>query len=288
MLADTLVLGKGGTWVHKKQRNGPGPRTGAMMVYDAARREVVMYGGRTHLDQGALINETWIWNGIEWKQRQPPTRPPHLWLATMAYDTVRKEVVLFGGRFCESLGHPTCTQPTTRSETWVWNGETWAQRLPAVSPPARYNASMAFDAKRGETVLFGGDSDEFGSRLQDTWAWNGTTWTQRQMAASPTPRVFAAMAYDPGRGKIVLFGGHNQRGLKTSDPLYDFGDQQDTWTLGADTWERQDSITTAAEPKPPAGAGQMVYDPITRKLLLFHFRRSDSTQLRSNTLWSWG
>lgn len=285
VLGDTLVLRNGGKWVHKKQLNGPGPRTGAMMVYDAARREVVLFGGSP--DQGRLINETWIWNGIEWKQRQPPVRPPHLWLATMAYDTVRKEVVLFGGRFCASPGDPTCTSPAMRSETWVWNGETWAERRPAASPPARYNASMAFDAKRGETVLFGGASANAG-RLNDTWAWNGTTWTQRQMADSPSPRTHAAMAYDPGRGKIVLFGGYDGNGLNPTDPLQDFGDQQDTWTLGADTWERLDSVTNVAKPTPPPGAGRMVYDPTTRKVVLFHYRESDISQLGSNTLWSWG
>ncbi len=50
----------------------------------------------------------------------------------------------------------------------------WARQHPAVHPPARYAASMAYDAATGTAVLFGGDNDH-GVVFADTWTWDGTT-----------------------------------------------------------------------------------------------------------------
>ncbi len=64
---------------------------------------------------------------------------------------------------------------------------------------------MAYDAATGTVVLFGGN-DLFGA-LADTWTWDGTTWTQRHPATSPSARTSASMAYDAATGTVVLFGG---------------------------------------------------------------------------------
>jgi hypothetical protein len=56
---------------------------------------------------------------------------------------------------------------------------------------------MAYDAARGEVVLFGGWD---GTLLGDTWTWDGTTWTEEHPAISPPARILMGMAYDPGRG----------------------------------------------------------------------------------------
>src|SRR5579862_6826043 len=69
----------------------------------------------------------------------------------------------------------------------------------------REGHAMAYDAARGETVLFGGITA--GSFSDDTWEWNGTVWTQRT-ASGPSPRSRHAMAYDAGHGVTVLFGGY--------------------------------------------------------------------------------
>ncbi len=41
-------------------------------------------------------------------------------------------------------------------DTWIWNGSDWIQQHPAISPPARDFASMAYDAATGQLILFGG------------------------------------------------------------------------------------------------------------------------------------
>jgi len=62
----------------------------------------------------------------------------------------------------------------------------WHQRAPQPSPPARSDSAFAYDAQQAETVLFGGRTSA--AQLRDTWAWNGTAWTQCQPVISPPPR----------------------------------------------------------------------------------------------------
>lgn len=61
---------------------------------------------------------------------------------------------------------------------------------------------MAFDANRGVLVMFGGDSNTNGS-LGDTWEWDGSRWTRRDVPRDP-PSTAAARAGAPrlpgGRG----------------------------------------------------------------------------------------
>lgn len=97
---------------------------------------------------------------------------------------------------------------------------TWTRQHPAVHPPARVGAAMAYDAATGTAVLFGGDQS--GSGSVDTWTWNGTTWTRQAPAVHPSARDFAAMAYDAATSTVLLFGGGTPGG-------YDIGD---TWIWG--------------------------------------------------------
>jgi len=39
---------------------------------------------------------------------------------------------------------------------------------------------MTFDASRKEIVLFGGYSPQSAHGYVDTWAWDGTDWTQKE------------------------------------------------------------------------------------------------------------
>jgi hypothetical protein len=78
---------------------------------------------------------------------------------------------------------------------------------------------MAYDPATGDMVLFGGGSNS--GLLNDTWTWDGTTWTQQSPATSPPARYLASMAYDPATGDMVLFGGAGNSGFLN-----------DTWTYG--------------------------------------------------------
>jgi parallel beta-helix repeat protein len=124
---------------------------------------------------------------------------------------------------------------------------------------------MAYDASTGNVVLFGG----FGSGyLNDTWTWNGTTWTHQSPPASPPSRDLAAMAYDASTGNVVLFGG-----LSTT------GNLNDTWTWNGTTWTEH---LPATRPSARYGAS-MAYDASTGTLVLFGGYASGDL----NDTWTW-
>jgi hypothetical protein len=96
-------------------------------------------------------------------------------------------VVLFGG-----LG--ALRDPHLFGDTWTFDGTTWTQQAPPVSPPAREGHAMATAGDR--VVLFGG-SDLQGNPMGDTWTWDGATWRQESPPASPPARSAHAMAPSP-------------------------------------------------------------------------------------------
>jgi len=227
-------------------------RYGTAMAYDAARSEIVLFGGY----DGASRNDTWVWNGTAWTQRFPATRPPARWGHAMAYDSLRGQVVLFGGVGVSGF----------LNDTWVWNGTNWVQQGPATVPPARYAHSMAFDAARGEIVLFGGWSGS--SALQDTWAWDGAQWSVRSPAAKPTARSGHKLAYDAARSEVVLFGGFSNTYLN------------DTWVWNGSSWIQK---SPAVAPGPRHNHG-MVYDSSRDRIVLFGGGTASGL---SHETWEW-
>jgi hypothetical protein len=133
----------------------------------------------------------------------------------------------------------------------------WTKQAPASSPPGLIDAAMDYDAATGTVVLFGGAPRPVTGHPPDadqTWAWDGTTWTKQAPAVHPSARAGASMAYDTATGTEVLFGGlHNSRLLNQ------------TWTWNGTTWTLQ---TPAASPPARSGAA-MAYDAATSTMVLF-------------------
>ncbi len=188
----------GTTWTQQFPATSPPARADASMAYDSGTGQLVLFGG---FNGSFSVNDTWTWNGTTWTQQAPATSPPPRDDdAPMAYDSATGQLVLFGGY----------GRSGELNDTWTWNGTTWTQQAPATSPSARFYASMAYDSGTGQLVLFGGiNSTVPPYNLNDTWTWNGTTWTQQAPATSPPARNTASMAYDSGTGQLVLFGGFN-------------------------------------------------------------------------------
>jgi uncharacterized repeat protein (TIGR02543 family) len=129
---------------------------------------------------------------------------------------------------------------------------------------------MAYDPSTGQLVLFGG-SDGTGT-ANDTWTWNGTTWTQQlQSSASPSGRESASMAYDTDAGQLVLFGGFG-----SSYGVY----PDDTWNWNGTTWTQMSPATSP----PGRGSAAMAYDPDSAQLVLFGGYSAPSVL---NDTWDW-
>ena len=165
---DTLEF-DGAEW-RQAATDGPGERGMHAMVFDTARNIVVLFGGISCGPDTHRFDDLWEWDGVQWRQVEPSgERPRGRAGFAMAYDQLRREVVLFGGMDADN-------QPL--GDTWLWNGGQW-RRYDGDGPSARDLTDMVFDAARGVTVLFGGDSNTSEGSLGDTWEWDGSRWTRR-------------------------------------------------------------------------------------------------------------
>ncbi|MDO8630142.1 MAG: kelch repeat-containing protein, partial [Phycisphaerales bacterium] len=181
---------------------------------------------------------------VEWEPTAPPgVREEH----AMAYDSARGVTVLFGGYdYDPDLGK------IYSAETWEWDGVTWTQKS-TTGPTPRAGHAMAYDSRRGVTVLFGG-SDGSGE-TGDTWEWDGTNWTSRN-TTGPVARSDHALAFDSARGVSVLFGGRYE-----ASGYQFFGD---TWEWDGTNW------TLRSDSGPgPRGAHAMAFDSTRNVTVLF-------------------
>lgn len=175
---------------------GTSPRRSGGLAFDLLNGQMLVYGGLQSTPT-LTLNETWRFDGTTWTQLTPTTTPPPRWGHRMVLDTRRARLVTFGGR------SPTTT--ANANDTWEWDGTDWQQVFPTASPSARGFYGMAYDERRGKTVIYGNQS---GTSTQ-TWEYDGTTWTQVVTPTTPPGLESPAMAYDKGRGVIVMFGGYN-------------------------------------------------------------------------------
>lgn len=174
---------------------GPPPRSEAVMAFDDARGRSVLFGGQTITENGRTwFGDTWEWDGRMWVQRNVNGPSPRSG-AAVAYDSVRKKVVLFGGRTAEELS----------GETWEWNGTSWTQ-VKTGPIEGRFNCVMAFERSHQRMIRFGG---RFGGRgVGDTWQYDGHDW-KLLTTDGPAARNHTSIAYDDVAKRILLFGGHD-------------------------------------------------------------------------------
>ncbi len=193
----------------------------------------------------------------QWTQVTPTTSPPARIAPAMAFDGTF--TVLFGG--IDTATFP----PVNFADTWTWDGLAWTQRSPANAPAGRNFAGMAHDVVRGRTVLYGGRTTTAISSTyrNDTWEWDGATWTQITTANTPGS-IFSSngvsevsMAYDLVGQRVVLFGGELFQGIVPAPAL----------TLEYDGTNWTQVSTTAAPPRRSQAA--MCSAPTLAGVLLF-------------------
>ena len=245
-----------------RSSGGPSARHSVGMAYDANRNVTVMHGGTNNWIWGAPrtnpgngFADTWEWDGTSWTQPSPTTAPVARWSGSMVYDALRQRMVMFGG------------QP----DTWEWDGTDWSNRTtsPAI-PDSRDRYAMAHDSVRQRTVLFGGGVPSSGAARDETWEWDGASWTQRLPAHSPSPRAQVSMAYDAARQRVVLFGG-----LATSTVL------GDTWEWDGNDWTQR-FPTHAPSPR---HSNAIAYDAARQRIVLFG--GGGSTAAGFSDTWEW-
>jgi hypothetical protein len=215
-LGDTWTW-DGRAWSDRTPIDGPtpSPRHGHAMAHDAARNQVVLYGG---MSSAGELADTWVWDGASWSEVSPRSSAPspgprseH----TMVYDPESEQILLFGG-----AGRSSWAGSQTENALWAWDGQAWREVAPASTedaPVGRFGHAMVFDAQRRQVLLFGGDylwlyqgSARVRSPLRDTWTWDGATWTRFEPSSFPDERSGAALVYDHAARRPFSYGGYTR------------------------------------------------------------------------------
>jgi len=208
---DETWIWDGRAWT---QADVPGPpaRTHGVAALDQASKRVLVYGGVGTDDQE--LHDMWAWDGSSWTQLddvgiagQAPNGmafdPASGLPVVLAVDLARPDehsaypssvwgwdgsswnVIGDSGpsfsplqSFVESDGHPFLLDGgvvTDQVVLYQWTGDAWTT-LATDGPPVRNGQAAAWDPIRDRLVMFGGFAGD--TDFGDTWAWDGTTWTQ--------------------------------------------------------------------------------------------------------------
>jgi cysteine-rich repeat protein len=250
-------LWNGDSWEHPVSPAAPAvSATGdgeQELAYHRALDQVILWGG-------AGQNETWSWGAWGAGTCGAAARCWRLVVAagagpaarerpSLSYDRRRKRVVMFGGH--DPAGATNAT--SFYRETWEYGdwgtlcaGPCW-RLASSGGPPGRSEGGMAYDELRGLTVLYGGTRNWGSSNsgtdcasptgahdCADTWTWDGFAWTELTGASQLQARRGQAMAYDAGRGRVVVYGGRRSgQAFSGAPPIY-----RDMWELDGSTWVR--------------------------------------------------
>jgi hypothetical protein len=247
---------------------GPGPRSGHSLVYDPARRRLVVIDGYVP-PHDSTPGELWTWNGQRWELLAGSGQGPSKRIVgAAAFDLRRKRIVSFGG---------SNSSRGTLGDTWEWNGAVWME-MADTSVGLRDHHVLAYDEARGTTVLFGGNRGP-GPWPSDTWEWDGVSWT-RAAVEGPVGRSRSSMVYDAARRQLVLFGGIGAPpGPK--EPFVVFGD---TWVWNGRSWR-----TVSGQSPPARYAHAMAFDSRRGVVVMYGGATmgADGQTVHLEDMWQW-
>lgn len=148
----------------------------------------------------------------------------------------------------------------------TWNGTDWTIPANVISStgllPVRADFSMCYD---GYNVMVNGGrgQSETAGVFQDTWTFNGTTWTKEAPATVPFGRFKAetALINVAGSQRIVMFGGSN---------ILNFLNETWLWNGSAKTW------TQSAAANPPSARVDFCFSNGPTFIVLFGGKNTNS------------
>lgn len=173
------------------------------LVYDSARRRMVLFGGEARVPPQIFqmfLNDVWEWDGTQWYFRTTNGPAPRL-LGAMAYDSDRRVSVLTGG----FLNAPD----PIAGAVWEWNGSQWTMIMPTNGPARNHwqdYGGMTYDSVRRK-IVFGPTAPTSGHRWA-FWLWDGSEWEgHEQYVAELWNLQYGDLVFDSSRERSIWFGG---------------------------------------------------------------------------------
>ena len=286
----------------------PWPRSFAAMGYDPVREQVVLYGGAQHGSTVTPLDDTWTWDGQQWKLEAGPSAGARS-TAALDWDSKIGALVMTGGSATDPTVYVSTgagwtvdsTLPVVIGAHAAWfdrvlqasvihggvvgaggsgamyvrtgllGSGAWKQVSDPAPPPLLEEVGLTYDERRGVFVLFGGYDGTTVSGA--TWELRDGTWqTPMVMGSPPGPRQAPALAYDPNASPAGM--------------SYLYGGSADTHVYGWDgiTWE----MMTTSSPPPPARAGAaMVYDDAIGAVVMFGGITPDVNHMALGDTYAW-
>jgi hypothetical protein len=184
--------------------NGPGPRNGAAMAWDAQHGWLILVGGET--DTGELKADVWRFDVAagQWSQVAMSGKGPGASRdQTVLVDSGRHRAVVYGGWGAHS------------AEVWVFNigaTATWQMLDAGVGGPGRrFGQAGIFDGPNDRALIYGGSlCDAFRTDISDTWEYrfSGGGWHCLSTGAGGG-RSGVALCLDAVRGRLLRMGGRH-------------------------------------------------------------------------------
>lgn len=203
-------------WIRRVPENDPGPRFAAATVFDDIGQRVLLFGGLKTLIPLPLgaDRRTWEWNGVDWSPIITAHAPSERAASALAWDPRTRRVLLFGG----FSGNAEVSGTATSDDAfWSFDGRDWTE-IPKTTPwpTPRGLGSMVIDRRTGRLVLTGGfnfitfvgGNLDFASGtryIDDTWEWDGSTWTQIPAVLAETGLSAPVLTSEPATGELTLF-----------------------------------------------------------------------------------
>jgi hypothetical protein len=190
-LNDTWAFSQGNWTLLHPTRSPPGLMR-AVMTYDEAAGEIVMYGGLVLSGKTTTpSNQTWVYKGGNWKEL-PRAGVPGINPDAFAYDPLNHGVVLVG----------TVSPTNFTVLTWIFKQGAWSRLGVSSEPspgPVFGQQDLVYDARDGFMLLYGSHAN--------TWKLVNGHWSKLHPAVAPRGRTLFGMTFDQGDGYVLLFGG---------------------------------------------------------------------------------
>lgn len=274
MFGGTVAFGapQSGTFVYSRHTwsavgftDSPSPRSLVGFATDPVSGSIWLYSG---LNDAGNLDDFWQYRNGTWSALPITNGPVSCISPGVAYDSDRARLVV------------VCADSTL----FEWDGSVWKQALNLkTTPPARRFSSATYDPSLKKFVLFGGYEDNIYGYINETWLWDGTSWTQQRNNTGPR-RSLAALWFDPVLKKTVLFGGIGQSSKDARIDRYN-----DMWALDSTGWKQ---ITLSGDVPAPRYGALTAVDPQANTVLLFGGLKLDvsgvlQSQVYANDTWQW-
>jgi hypothetical protein len=241
--------------------DGPSWREDAKMVYCSRSNKVYLFGGRSydHNRQPIVYDETWMWDGANWKLLAPKHSPGKTLHTNMVYDPGRDRIVMFGGAKTEKKDGPPFV-----NEVWEFDGDDWKIIGTEGAPTPRIAHSMTYSPALKKVLVVGGVTLD-GTIQREVWTFDGRKF---ELIDGNMPEIEAGPGNvvnmdSSGQVKMLLFGRPTSYAeLKEVNPSNYYGE---TWLWSGKDWTK---LENSKEPTLRENH-TMFYDQLNDRVILF-------------------